>query len=148
MTNRYGEKNMAPFRHPDHPRPVTRRQFLAQGFISGAAMVAAPSLLGFFARTEAAHAQALDCGIGLGPAGRIPFIVFDLGGGASTAGSTLSIRILDPACKRPIVILGEVARRQLPLNSMDDLTGPGLGVRILRAPRGIDSVLRASAKAN
>jgi hypothetical protein len=91
MTKRYGEKAMEPFRHPDHPRPVTRRQFLAQGFISGAAMVTAPSLLGFFGRTQAAHAQAVDCGIGLGPAGRVPFIVFDLGGGASTAGSNVLV---------------------------------------------------------
>ena len=29
----------APYRHPDHPRPVTRRQFVAQGFLTGAATV-------------------------------------------------------------------------------------------------------------
>ena len=29
-----------PLKHQDHPRPVTRRQMLAQGFIASAAMVA------------------------------------------------------------------------------------------------------------
>ena len=28
-----------PLRHPDHPLPVTRRQFIAQGLASGAATV-------------------------------------------------------------------------------------------------------------
>ena len=88
---RLGDGGSAPFRHADHPRPVTRRQFLAQGFLSGAAMVMGPSLMGFFARTPAARAQALDCGLGLGPTGRIPFVVIDLAGGASTAGSNVLV---------------------------------------------------------
>jgi hypothetical protein len=81
----------APYRHADHPRPVTRRDFLAQGFVSGAAMIMGPSLMGFFANTREARAQVLDCGIGLGPTGRIPFVVFDLAGGASTAGSNVLV---------------------------------------------------------
>src|SRR5574342_171557 len=80
----------APYRHADHPRPITRRQFLAQGFLSGSAMVIAPSLAGFF-RSSAAQAQALDCGLGFSPTGRIPFMVFDLAGGASTAGSNVLV---------------------------------------------------------
>ena len=36
-----------PFRHQDHPRPRTRREFLAQGFITGAATVVAPTLAGY-----------------------------------------------------------------------------------------------------
>ena len=28
-----------PQRHPDHPRPITRRQMIAQGFIAGTATV-------------------------------------------------------------------------------------------------------------
>jgi len=58
MSKRYGEGQLAPYRHADHPRPVTRRQFLAQGFISGAAWIAAPSLLGLFQSSEA-RAQAI-----------------------------------------------------------------------------------------
>jgi hypothetical protein len=69
---------------------VTRREFLGQGFFTGAAMIAAPSLLGLF-RSEDARAQALDCGIGGGLGNRIPIIVFDLGGGASIAGSNVLV---------------------------------------------------------
>jgi hypothetical protein len=75
--------------HPSHPRPVTRRQFLGQGLLSGAALVAGPSLLGFF-RTPEARAQALACGVS-GAAGRIPFLCFDLAGGASVAGSNVLV---------------------------------------------------------
>ncbi len=78
----------APLRHPDHPRPVTRRQFLAQGFLGGAAMVAAPSLFGLF-RSREAYAQAVaECGIS-GGGGRIPFLCMDLAGGASVSGSNV-----------------------------------------------------------
>jgi hypothetical protein len=83
------EGGSAPYRHADHPRPITRRQFLAQGFLAGAATVIAPSLAGFFPRSL--RAQVLDCGIGGSPTGRIPFIVFDLAGGASTAGSNVLV---------------------------------------------------------
>jgi len=84
------EGGSAPFRHANHPRPITRRQFLAQGFLSGAAMVIAPSLAGFFP-SRAAYAQALDCGIGGSPTGRLPFVVFDLAGGANIAGSNVLV---------------------------------------------------------
>ena len=87
--DRYGEK-MGPFRHTSHRRPVTRREFLGQGFITGAAMIAAPTLLGLF-RSADARAQALDCGIGASLGNRIPMIVVDLGGGASTAGSNVLV---------------------------------------------------------
>jgi hypothetical protein len=75
--------------HPSHPRPLTRRQFLGQGLLSGAAVVAGPSLLGFF-RTPEARAQAIACGVS-GAAGRIPFVCFDLAGGASVAGSNVLV---------------------------------------------------------
>ena len=39
----------------------------------------APSLIGLLGRS--ALAAEPDCGIGLGPTGRIPFVVFDLAGG-------------------------------------------------------------------
>ena len=34
--------------HADHPRPVTRRQFVAQGFMSGAAYATAGGVMGLF----------------------------------------------------------------------------------------------------
>ena len=83
---------MRPYRHRDHPRPTTRRQFLAQGFISGAALVMGPSLMNLFGRPSEAFAQAAaNCNVGVGGAGKIPFLCFDLGGGASTAGSNVLV---------------------------------------------------------
>jgi hypothetical protein len=87
----------APLYQPDHPRPVTRRQFVAQGFVSGAATVLAPSIFGLFANPRAAHAalspdlEALkqSCGIAVQGAGKIPFICIDLAGGANMVGSNV-----------------------------------------------------------
>ena len=87
----------APIRQPDHPRPVTRRQFVSQGFVAGAASVFAPTVFGLFANPRAAHAQlspdleALkqSCGIAVQGAGKIPFICFDLAGGANMIGSNV-----------------------------------------------------------
>jgi hypothetical protein len=87
-----------PFRHADHPRPTTRRQFVAQGFLTGAATVIGPSLLGLLANPRTARADlAADiqnavaaCGITTG-AGKIPFICFDLAGGGNIAGSNVLV---------------------------------------------------------
>ena len=86
------------FRHPDHPRPTTRRQFVAQGFLTGAATLVGPSMLGLFADPRVARAAlATDiqaavssCGITTG-AGKIPFICFDLAGGGNIAGSNVLV---------------------------------------------------------
>ena len=87
-----------PLRHPDHARPLSRRDFIAQGFMSGTAVVVGGSVLGLFANPRAAHAAlssdidalATSCGIVAG-AGLIPFIAFDLAGGANIAGSNVLI---------------------------------------------------------
>jgi hypothetical protein len=114
MSNRrYGEGQMAPFRHLDHPRPVTRRQFLAQGFITGAAWIAAPSLLGLFKSSEARAQAVIACGLG-GAGGKLPFLVFDLGGGASIAGSNVLVGTntqLDPLSPQGYTKVGLPAGR-------------------------------------
>jgi hypothetical protein len=87
-----------PFRHQDHPRPRTRREFLAQGFITGAASVVAPTLAGMLAYPRAARATLAPdiqsavaaCNITTG-AGKIPFICFDLAGGGNIAGSNVLV---------------------------------------------------------
>ena len=87
-----------PFRHADHPRPTTRREFVAQGFLTGAATILGPSLLGLMADPRIARAalatdiqQAVTtCGITTG-AGKIPFICFDLAGGGNVAGSNVLV---------------------------------------------------------
>jgi hypothetical protein len=87
-----------PLRHQDHARPTTRRQFIAQSFMTGAATVVGPTLLGLLAAPRAARAtlagdiSALlnSCNITTG-AGKIPFICFDLSGGGNIAGSNVLV---------------------------------------------------------
>jgi hypothetical protein len=84
----------------EHPRPRTRREFLAQSFITGAASVVAPTLAGMLVYPRAAHSASLlatditqavkDCAITTG-AGKIPFICFDLAGGGNIAGSNVLV---------------------------------------------------------
>jgi hypothetical protein len=87
-----------PIRHEGaHKRPVTRRDFLAQGFAAGVGTVIAPTVFGLFANPrEAAAALSPDlealrasCGIEVLGAGKIPFICIDLAGGANMVGSNV-----------------------------------------------------------
>ena len=88
-----------PQRHPEHPRPITRRQLIAQGFMAGTATVLGGGVLSLFANPRAAYAalapdlEALksSCGIAVQGAGKIPFICFDLAGGANMAGSNVLV---------------------------------------------------------
>ena len=88
-----------PLLHADHPRPITRRDFIRQGFLSGTGAVLAPSMLGMLAGTKQAYGLSSDlealkaieeCNIVAG-AGKIPFICFDLAGGANFAGSNVLV---------------------------------------------------------
>jgi hypothetical protein len=82
-----------PLRHQDHPRPRTRREFLAQSFMTGAATVIGPSLFGAIAPRDARAQPPSDitgCKITTG-AGTIPFICFDLAGGGNIAGSNVLV---------------------------------------------------------
>src|SRR5271154_83556 len=87
-----------PLRHQDHPRPRTRREFVAQSFMTGAATVIGPTLAGMLAYPRAARATLASdiqsavtaCGITTG-AGKIPFICFDLAGGGNIAGSNVLV---------------------------------------------------------
>ncbi|HMB74615.1 MAG TPA: hypothetical protein VKQ06_13660 [Gammaproteobacteria bacterium] len=88
----------APQRHEFHSRPMTRRELIGQGFLGGSATILGGSVLGLFANPRQAYAQlAADlrgltpgCGISNG-AGKIPFICFDLAGGANIAGSNVLV---------------------------------------------------------
>jgi len=98
MTKRRNARHWdTPQLHGDHPRPVTRRQFVAQGFMSGAAYTVGAGSLGLLSsRAMAALSGDIDdmrlniCKITDG-AGKIPFICFDLAGGANIAGSNVLI---------------------------------------------------------
>jgi hypothetical protein len=89
MANKIRKHPDAPLYLLDHPRPVTRRQMLAQGFISGLGLVMAPTLLGMFGARKA-DAQTFVCSVRAG-AGLVPFIVLDLAGGANIAGSNVLV---------------------------------------------------------
>jgi hypothetical protein len=92
-----------PILHADHPRPVNRRDFISSGLMTGPAVVAASGLLTLLARMGTARAQTTPkmsddmedlanvlCDIKPG-AGKVPFICFDLAGGANLNGSEILI---------------------------------------------------------
>ena len=101
MTKKRSKRDWdAPQLHGDHPRPMTRRQFVAQGFVSGSAYTLSGGVLSLFSNPRDALAelsgdlssQLLDpCRIATDGAGKIPFICFDLAGGANIAGSNVLI---------------------------------------------------------
>jgi hypothetical protein len=84
-----------PLLHPDHPKPVTRRQMLAAGLLGAQAYVLVPSAFMGLLGPRTARAQLANdiqdlvnsCGISTQGAGKIPFICFDLAGGANLNGS-------------------------------------------------------------
>ena len=91
-----------PLRHRDHAKPRTRRDFLRQGFISGSAYVLSGGAFSLLANPRQALArvssdlQALandmpNCNVGGSLSSRIPFICFDLGGGANFAASNVMV---------------------------------------------------------
>lgn len=91
----------APLFHLDHGRPVTRRDFLRQGFITGTGLTIGGSLFSLFANPRMARAalsadlQTLatnsGCPLGTALTGKIPFICFDLAGGANMVGSNVLV---------------------------------------------------------
>ncbi len=82
-----------------HKRPVTRRDFVAQGLRSGGIALAGASVFSLFSNPRAAFSalspdlQALKqaCGFSVQGAGKIPFIAFDLAGGANLVGSEVLV---------------------------------------------------------
>ncbi|MFZ5724319.1 MAG: hypothetical protein ACOY33_11750 [Pseudomonadota bacterium] len=89
----------APLQLEGHGRPLTRRDFIARGLLKGAALIGAPTVFSLFAAPRAAYgalsgdiATLRDaCGIRVAGAGKIPFICFDLAGGANIAGSNVLV---------------------------------------------------------
>jgi len=95
-----------PLCHADHSRPTTRRDFIKQGFVSGPAAVITGGVFGLFNNPREAFAAvssdleqlALDVpnegcklgGVADGTA-KIPFICFDLAGGANFASSNVLV---------------------------------------------------------
>jgi hypothetical protein len=122
----------APQLHGDHPRPVTRRQFVSQGFMSGAAYTLGGGALSLFANpreAQAALSTDLDnlrsaCGIAANGAGKIPFICFDLAGGANIAGS--NVLIGQEGGQNDFLATDGYRRQGLPGDMIPGLTDPVL----------------------
>lgn len=85
-----------PLKHGSHKKPVTRRDFLAQGFLTGTATMIAPAFLSSVLGKKAYADLSPDiqqvatdiCQITAGR-GKIPFICFDLAGGSNIVGSNV-----------------------------------------------------------
>jgi len=121
----------APQLHGDHPRPVTRRQFVAQGFMSGAAYATAGGVLSMFSNPREAFAALSQdlgdrllnpCSIATDGAGKIPFICFDLAGGANIAGS--NVLVGQEGGQRDFVSTSGYEKMGLPGDMVPGLTDP------------------------
>lgn len=155
-----------PLKHPDHPRPVTRRQFLSQGFITGSAYTLGGGVMSLFADPRRAYAELSPdlaalrlnpCQIGDG-ANKIPFICFDLAGGANIAGS--NVLIGREGGQRDFLSTSGYERQGLPGDMVPGLTDPvsgqdyanfdlGLGFHFDSAfRRGIMDTLTPGTEAN
>jgi hypothetical protein len=89
-----------PLLYDNHPRPRTRRDFLAAGMISGGGLVIGPAWLGSLLKASRANAALSPDIAALLPTGQcnvptassgIPFICFDLAGGANLVGSEVLV---------------------------------------------------------
>jgi hypothetical protein len=91
-----------PLLFDDHPKPVTRREFIRQGLITGSATVLGGGVLSLFSNPAQAMsmiapdlqelASSIGCSLGgLTGDAKVPFICFDLAGGANLAGSNVLV---------------------------------------------------------
>ena len=92
----------APLLHEDHGKPMSRRQFVRQGFAAGGASLLTGGVLSLFTNPRDAYAALspdLDdlvgalpgCTLSAGGGNNLPFICFDLAGGANFAGSNVLV---------------------------------------------------------
>jgi len=93
-----------PLLHQNHKRPVTRRDFVAAGLLSAPAVVMAPAWLAAVLRSGNANALSTDmqallaanqCNVPSAAAviSGVPFICFDLAGGANLVGSEVLVGV-------------------------------------------------------
>ena len=124
----------APLKHDDHKKPVSRRDFIRQGFRAGSAAVMAPSVFSLFANPIEARAalssdlEALksSCGLAVQGAGRIPFICFDLAGGANISGSNVLVGGRDG--QMDFLSTAGYSRQGLPGDQIPPVTNPQTGL--------------------
>ncbi len=119
-----------PLFQPDHRRPRTRREFLAQGFTTGMGTLVGGSLFGSLAASMSAHGalsndindRILQCGIS-GGNGRVPFVAFDLAGGCNSSGS--NVLVGGPGGQFDFLSTAGYARQGLPGDMVPGAPEPG-----------------------
>lgn len=120
-----------PLTNPDHHRPRTRRDFIAQGFRAGTATLMGGSMLGTFANRAMAidpdfqnssFYDAATCRLGLSSGRKIPFICFDLAGGANIAGS--NVLVGGPGGQRDSLSTAGLSKLGLPPDILPDALNP------------------------
>ncbi len=120
----------APLLHNCHKRPVTRRDFIGQGFMAGTGSILAPSLMGMFALPKNARAdlteQIAACDLANRGANKIPFICFDLAGGANVAGS--NVLVGGRGGQLDFISSAGYARQGLPGDMVPSVTNPQTGL--------------------
>jgi hypothetical protein len=133
-----------PLLHPDHPRPVTRRQFVAQGFLSGSAIALGGGAMSLFANPHEAFAALSDdltplltspCNIATIGAGKIPFICFDLAGGANICGS--NVLVGQEGGQMDFLSTAGYEKLGLPGDMVPGLTDPGTGLPYANSDFGL-----------
>jgi len=78
----------APLLYDDHEKPKTRRDFLSAGLISGVGLTIAPGLLSMLSSKAYGQTQ---CSGGGSATSSVPFLCFDMSGGANIAGSNVLV---------------------------------------------------------
>ena len=132
-----------PLRLNSHGRPVSRRELLGQGLMAGLGLVTAPTFLGLFANPRSAAAalspdlEALktSCGIKSLGAGKIPFICFDLAGGANIAGSNVLVGKKDG--QLDLLSTAGYNKLGLPGDMRPDSINPATGVNFINTDFGL-----------
>ncbi|MBX2810020.1 MAG: general secretion pathway protein GspF [Cellvibrionaceae bacterium] len=121
-----------PLAHPDHRRPMTRREFVAQGFTFGTGAALGGSIFSLLGAPKA-NALSTDlqnfltntCGSFDPNTAKIPFICFDLAGGANFAGS--NVLIGGPGGQRDFLSTSGYQKQGLPVDqtpNLDSATNP------------------------
>lgn len=77
--------------HENHAKPRTRRDFMAQGFMSSVGLVMAPGVLQLIFQNQALGATCAAPGSSDSVGRMAGFMVFDLAGGAGIAGSNVMV---------------------------------------------------------
>lgn len=131
---KHGHDVDAPLLHEHHAKPMTRRDFISQGFYTGATAVLGTSLFSMFANPRNAFAQLspdlealkANCSIASQGAGKIPFIVFDLAGGVNIAGS--NVLVGGRGGQLDFLSAQGYSRQGLPADMLPSIANPATGL--------------------